>query len=132
MRTETEKMLAGELYDPLAPELVLARNRASDLYQELIATREADQEIRRRIFAALFGKGGDSVWVQPPFYSDYGTNILDGHVVGISSEGSAHYLRCPNSRSSRMSPWAESPIILKVSTILPALASSSTCSSTKP
>jgi hypothetical protein len=28
MRSEKEKMLAGELYDPLAPELVQARERA--------------------------------------------------------------------------------------------------------
>ena len=31
MRSETEKMLAGELYDPLDSELVIARERARDL-----------------------------------------------------------------------------------------------------
>ena len=41
MRTEKEKMLAGELYDPLDPELVRARDRARDLCQDLNATREA-------------------------------------------------------------------------------------------
>ena len=40
MRTEKEKMLAGELYDPLDPELVRARERARDLCQDLNATRE--------------------------------------------------------------------------------------------
>ena len=35
-----EKMLAGELYDPLDPELVQARERARDLCQDLNATRE--------------------------------------------------------------------------------------------
>jgi maltose O-acetyltransferase len=49
MRTEKEKMLAGELYDPLDPELVQARERARDLCQDLNATREADQEAHRRI-----------------------------------------------------------------------------------
>jgi maltose O-acetyltransferase len=81
MPTEREKMLAGELYDPLDPELVRARDRARDLCQDLNATREADQEIRRRILSGLFGRGGDSVWMQPPFYCDYGSNILLGERV---------------------------------------------------
>jgi maltose O-acetyltransferase len=81
MRTEREKMLAGELYDPLDPELVRARERARDLCQDLNATREQDQEARRRILTALFGRGGESVWMQPPFFCDYGTNILLGERV---------------------------------------------------
>ena len=81
MRSETEKMLAGELYDPLDPELVRARDRARDLCQDLNATREADQEGRRRILRALFGAGGESVWMQPPFYCDYGANIHLGERV---------------------------------------------------
>ncbi len=78
MPTERDKMLAGELYDPLDPELVHARQRARDLCQELNATREADQEARRRILKELFGRGGDSVWMQPPFFCDYGSNIQLG------------------------------------------------------
>jgi maltose O-acetyltransferase len=31
MSTERQKMLAGEMYDPLDPELVTARTRARDL-----------------------------------------------------------------------------------------------------
>jgi maltose O-acetyltransferase len=76
MPSEKEKMLSGELYDPLDQELVLARTRARDLCQSLNATNEADQEVRRRILSELFGKGGGSVWMQPPFYCDYGSNIL--------------------------------------------------------
>jgi len=81
MRTEREKMLAGELYDPLDPELVRSRERARDLCQDLNATREKDQQARRQILMALLGKGGDSVWMQPPFFCDYGTNILLGQRV---------------------------------------------------
>jgi maltose O-acetyltransferase len=79
--TEREKMLAGELYDPLDGELVGARNRARDLCQELNATREDEHEERRRILRDLFGSGGDSVWMQPPFYCDYGSNIDLGERV---------------------------------------------------
>jgi maltose O-acetyltransferase len=81
MRTEKEKMLAGELYDPLDPELVEARERARDLCQDLNATRERDQETRRRILVELIGSGGDSLWMQPPFFCDYGSNILLGKRV---------------------------------------------------
>ena len=79
--TEREKMLAGELYDPLDPELVAGRARARDLCQALNATREAQAEERRRILSDLFGAGGDSVWMQPPFFCDYGTNIELGERV---------------------------------------------------
>src|SRR5258708_6032960 len=81
MRTEKEKMLAGELYDPLDSELVQARYRARDLCQDLNATRERDQDARRSILKRLFGQGGDSVWMQPPFFCDYGSEIpLGGRV----------------------------------------------------
>lgn len=81
MQSEKEKMLAGELYDPLDPELVAARNRARDLCQDLNATRESDQATRRTILTTLFAEGGDTVWMQPPFFCDYGANILLGERV---------------------------------------------------
>jgi maltose O-acetyltransferase len=79
--TERQKMLAGELYDPLDPELVAARQRARDLCQALNVSREAEQDERRRILRELFGAGGDSVWMQPPFFCDYGSNIELGERV---------------------------------------------------
>lgn len=79
--TERDKMLAGELYDPLDAELVAARILARDLCQALNATREGEQEARRGILRELFGKGGDTVWMQPPFYCDYGSNIELGERV---------------------------------------------------
>ena len=74
-------MLAGDPYDPLDPELAAARARARDLCQDLNATREADTEGRRRILRELFGTGGDTVWMQPPFFCDYGANIELGERV---------------------------------------------------
>ncbi len=81
MRSEREKMLAGELYDPLDPELVRARTRTRDLCQQLNATRESEADLRRAILRRLFGRGGDSVWMQPPFFCDYGSNIELGERV---------------------------------------------------
>ena len=80
-RSEREKMLAGELYDPIDPELVAGREKARDLCQALNATRERDGDGRRAIARELFGRGGDSVWIQPPFLCDYGTNIELGERV---------------------------------------------------
>ena len=81
MKAEQQKMLAGELYDPMAAELVAARARARKLCEVLNGTPEAKQETRRNILQELFGKGGDSVWMQPPFFCDYGSNILLGERV---------------------------------------------------
>jgi maltose O-acetyltransferase len=81
MSTERQKMLAGEMYDPLDPALVAARARARDLCQDLNATRESAETQRRRILRDLFGKGGDTVWMQPPFYCDYRANIELGERV---------------------------------------------------
>ena len=81
MRTERDKMLAGELYDALDADLVRDRDRARDLCQALNATRESEREIRRQILLQLFSKGGDTVWMQPPFFCDYGSNIELGERV---------------------------------------------------
>jgi maltose O-acetyltransferase len=78
---EAAKMLAGELYDPMDPALVAARARARDLCQALNATREEEAEERRRILVELFRAGGDTVWMQPPFHCDYGSNIELGERV---------------------------------------------------
>jgi maltose O-acetyltransferase len=81
MRTEREKMLAGELYDPQDAELIAARTRARNLLWEFNATREVDAVVRRRILEELFGTAGEGVWLQPPFFCDYGANIHLGDKV---------------------------------------------------
>jgi maltose O-acetyltransferase len=78
--TEREKMLAGELYDANAPELIAARDRARALCEALNAhVRMLDEQ--RPILRELFGAGGDTVRMQPPFFCDYGTNIELGESV---------------------------------------------------
>jgi hypothetical protein len=47
----------------------------------LECAREQDHAARRSIVTQLFGRGGDSVWMQPPFFYDYGSNILLGERV---------------------------------------------------
>lgn len=81
MPSERDKMLAGDPYDPMDQGLVAARDRARDLCQALNATREAQRDERRRILKELFGTGGETVWMQPPFFCDYGANIHLGERV---------------------------------------------------
>jgi maltose O-acetyltransferase len=81
VRCEREKMLAGELYDPGDPELVAAHWRARDLCRLLNATNASEGEERQRIARILFGTGGETVRITPPFFCDYGENILLGRSV---------------------------------------------------
>lgn len=80
MKTEKEKMLAGELYDAGDESLCRDRARCRDTLQALTATREEQQDERRRLLTALFGVETDAS-IQPPFFCDYGTNITLGHNV---------------------------------------------------
>lgn len=74
-------MLAGEPYDALDAELVRRRERARDLCWALNASKESEQAARRDLLQQLLGSGGDSVWLQPPFFCDYGSNIHLGERV---------------------------------------------------
>lgn len=78
MTSERQKMLAGELYDPHAPELVGERARARNLCRTFNLSMESDVDQRRQILGDLFGTGGEDVWLQPPFHCDYGSNIHVG------------------------------------------------------
>jgi maltose O-acetyltransferase len=80
MKSEKEKMLAGELYNVLDTQLATERQRARDLLKRLNDSREDEQEERAIIIGALFGRQTD-VYIQPPFFCDYGTNISLGEKV---------------------------------------------------
>lgn len=80
MKTEKQKMLAGELYDPLDAELCREREKCRALCKRLNDSHEHEQEERRQLLNELFGAENDA-WVQPPFFCDYGTNISVGKKV---------------------------------------------------
>jgi len=81
MKSERRTMTAGEMYDPMDPELVAGRDRARELCLELNATRPTEPDARRRILRELFRAGGDSVILEPPFFCDYGFNVELGERV---------------------------------------------------
>lgn len=74
-------MLAGRLYQPLDPQLTEDRVRARLLLKALNDSREDAVEERARILKELFPDAGEGLWLQPPFYCDYGFNIKLGERV---------------------------------------------------
>jgi maltose O-acetyltransferase len=81
MSSEKEKMLRGELYYPLDPQLTIERRRARLLIQALNTTGEDQREERFRLIEQLIPNLGQNVWIEPPFYCDYGSNITLGDNV---------------------------------------------------
>ena len=74
-------MLAGELYNPLDQQLSEERIRTRLLIKELNESREDQPEQRTRILQELIPRAGAGLWLQPPFYCDYGSNIVTGEKV---------------------------------------------------
>lgn len=81
MKTEKEKMLSGELYNALDKQLSEERIQTRLYLKELNESREDQPEERARLLKALLPNAGEDLWIQPPFYCDYGTNITLGDKV---------------------------------------------------
>lgn len=81
MKTEKEKMLAGELYNGADPVLVAERVRARKICQASAAlSPDAPDAERAKLLAELFGVPTD-VFITAPFFCDYGRNIELGRNV---------------------------------------------------
>ncbi len=74
-------MLAGELYDAQDPELSADRVRTRLLLLALNQSREDEPEEQIRLLKELLPQAGEGLMIQPPFYCDYGYNILTGEKV---------------------------------------------------
>lgn len=68
-------MLAGELYEAWDEDLVRRRAKARKLTARYNATQQEDADLRATILRELLGRCGERVWIEPPFYCDYGENI---------------------------------------------------------
>ena len=80
-KTEKEKMLLGELYDPADAELVQDRMRSRILQKEFNDSPEFNIKGREEILKKLIPEALADVYIQPPFYCDYGSNIKIGERV---------------------------------------------------
>jgi maltose O-acetyltransferase len=80
-RTEREKMLAGEPYIASDPELVAAHRRAVRLLRAYNVTLGEEFERRAELLQELLGAKGEGVYIEPPFFCDYGSNLYLGDKV---------------------------------------------------
>jgi len=77
MKTEYQKMLAGELYDAGDNELLQMRIKARAWMQEYNQTA-FDKEKRTALIKKLFAKTGSNTDIQTPLFVDYGCHIEVG------------------------------------------------------
>lgn len=76
--TERERMLAGESYRSRDPELLGLYHRAKSLLQQYSSTPSTHAQDKQRLLSELLGKVGSDVWIESPFFCDYGVNIRIG------------------------------------------------------
>ena len=78
---EKEKMLSGLMYDPMDPQLCKERQAARTKFQHINSIPEIDKNKRDALCYDLIGSAGKGLWIEPPFYCDYGSNIILGDDV---------------------------------------------------
>lgn len=79
--TEKSKMLSGKLYNPNDKVLVEERHRARILFQKINQLSDDHKKERRKLLYELLENAGKGLWIEPPFYCDYGYNIHTGKNV---------------------------------------------------
>lgn len=78
MKTEKEKMLAGEVYDCGDPDLLTRWHFAKKLMREFSLADTTNKTVVDGILSQLFGSVGKNTWVSAPVFVDYGENIYIG------------------------------------------------------
>jgi maltose O-acetyltransferase len=82
--TEKDKMLSGQMYNPDDPILVEERKSARMLFQKTNSLSEDYFEERTSLFYKLIGEAGEGLYIEPPFFCEYGYNIKCGNKVFIN------------------------------------------------
>ena len=78
MGKQFEKMLAGEMYNDTAPEMIEARRNAVRLAKEYNESYEKSQEEREAILRRMMKSVGQNVHLEPEFRCEFGRNITIG------------------------------------------------------
>ena len=73
MKNEYEKMITGEFYSPMDPELRTLVQEART--KQFAFNQEADGEKRSQMIKSWFGSTGNNVSIHPFLACDYGVNI---------------------------------------------------------
>lgn len=77
-KSQKQKMLAGELYDPRDPELQADMVSAREWLVRYNASLGASSQHRSDLLRERLAGVGDGAAIRPPFHCDYGFNILLG------------------------------------------------------
>ncbi|MCS4436668.1 sugar O-acetyltransferase [Aquiflexum gelatinilyticum] len=83
--TEREKLLAGEFYNSRDTELLEMYHQAKELLKQWSDESSRNGEEKSRILQQLLGKVGKGVWIESPFYCDYGKHISVGENTFINT-----------------------------------------------
>lgn len=83
--TEREKLLAGEFYNSRDPELLEMYHQAKELLKQWSNVSSRNGEEKSRILQQLLGKVGKGVWIEGPFYCDYGKHLTIGENTFINA-----------------------------------------------
>ena len=75
---EKEKMLNGEMYNPLDDELINERVKCKLLCQKYNNLAYDNIEERQPLIKQILGKVGEKYFIEQPFICDYGYNIEIG------------------------------------------------------
>ncbi|WNC72338.1 sugar O-acetyltransferase [Thalassotalea psychrophila] len=78
--SEKQKMLSGKQYNPLDRELSAEREQCKIILKQFNDSVPTDAKQRRNLLKSLFKKKAQ-IWIEPPFYCDYGSNIELGKQV---------------------------------------------------
>jgi len=81
---EKQKMLNGEMYNPYDPLLVEERTKARLLFQKFNATGDEEIKERFKVLFELIPNAGKGLFIEPPFFCDYGYNIKAGEHVFLN------------------------------------------------
>ena len=81
--TEKEKMIDGFIYNPVSPQLVLDRDKASRILTKYNKKVFHEVNMRNRMIKKLMNTSG-YFWIKPPFFCDYGYNIYLGKEVMVN------------------------------------------------
>lgn len=82
--SELQKMITGELYNPLVEELIEKRSLARQALKELGSLPYEAWDEKRQIYSNLFGDVGNHLTIEQPFICDYGFNIFFGDQVFLN------------------------------------------------
>jgi len=77
-KTEKEKMIDAEMYNPLDEVLVAERQHAHATAHELNLLSPMDIEKKQQLVKKLLPNTGENTYITPPIYCDYGYNVIAG------------------------------------------------------